>query len=66
MKSFNYFSFFRNLASGLLNKTTDANKSENDKSIADDDVDDDSHYVNSYSNYNIHLEMLQVGDFCLK
>ena len=30
-------------------------------SDAESDKEDDSVYVNSYSNYNIHLEMLQVN-----
>ena len=36
-------------------------KSENGKPEDLPSVEDDSAYVNSYSNYSIHLEMLQVG-----
>lgn len=54
----------RNLASGLLNKTSSAKRMEScseseSSSDAESDKEDDSVYVNSYSNYNIHLEMLQ-------
>jgi 2-polyprenyl-3-methyl-5-hydroxy-6-metoxy-1,4-benzoquinol methylase len=49
----------------LLLKTSDSSKDEGvvsrkteSKSLSDED--EDSHYFNSYSSYNIHLEMLQV------
>ena len=49
------------MASGLLLKTSHqstGNKSQSDSE--DTDKEEDSVYVKSYSNYSIHLEMLQV------
>ena len=44
-------------------KSSDTDKTETKnpaKECDENESDDDSHYINSYSNYNIHLEMLQV------
>lgn len=49
----------KKLANNLLEKSSKPNDSSTDDSDSDSD-DDDSVYVNSYSNYSIHLEMLQV------
>ena len=49
------------MASGLLLKSSNqstGNKSQSDSE--DTDKEEDSVYVKSYSNYSIHLEMLQV------
>ena len=64
----------RNLANNLLAKssTTGADKTHDDsakiKSEEDEDKEEgeetDSVYINSYSNYSIHLEMLQVFRCC--
>ena len=57
------FFYSRNLASGLLNRSTKSGKDvEPTKTLENLTLEDgdDSVYVNSYSNYSIHLEMLQV------
>ncbi len=61
----------RNLATGLLTKTPsgmpvrDRSDSESSKKSSGSE-DDDSHYIASYANYNIHLEMLQVDVFFIQ
>jgi hypothetical protein len=47
----------KKMASNLLEKSLEKPRDTSDSSSDDED---DSVYVNSYSNYSIHLEMLQV------
>lgn len=55
------FKISRNVATNLLNQKKTRSDSESSSSSLSDssDKNDDSVYVNSYSNYTIHLEMLQ-------
>lgn len=49
----------RKLANDLLSKSSTPTSSNLETSLVDDSKEEDSVYVNSYSNYSIHLEMLQ-------
>ena len=56
----NWTNKIRKIASEFLTKASPKARSNSSESSDSSEAEDDSVYVNSYSNYNIHLEMLQV------
>jgi len=55
----NWTNKIRKIASEFLTKASPKARSNSSESSDSSEAEDDSVYVNSYSNYNIHLEMLQ-------